>query len=429
MNMETNTPKWLSGNKMDEVAFVQEFLRENEMVVCDGALFTKEGRFTDHWQLKRMIFEKLQNHVKSEIARRVDSICRTIRMQCSEDPLLPDPWLIHLANGTLDLRTGFTPRKQVCRHRLAAAYPDAYSEPTAWLEFLDQLLSPIDIRTLQEYMGYCLVPTTKAQKMLMITGQGGEGKSRIGIVMKAIFGNNLSFGSIDKIERSPFARADLQHLLVMVDDDMKMEALHSTNYIKSIITAEEPMDLERKGEQSYQGLLTARIIAFGNGMLRALHDRSYGFFRRQIILKALPRDPNRMDDPYLSEKLKAERDAIFFWCLEGLMRLIGQNWQFTLSLEAMENLQKAQSEGNNIPEFLASVGYISFDFQAKTSSRQLYRVYENWCRDNALLPLAERSFSAYLREHSIELNLEYMNHVPIDGGKYARGFRGIRILD
>ena len=48
-------------------------------------------------------------------------------------------------------------------------------------------------------------------------------------------------------------RADLEHELVMVDDDMKMEALKSTHYLKSLITAEMPMDLERKGEQSYQG--------------------------------------------------------------------------------------------------------------------------------------------------------------------------------
>ena len=43
------------------------------------------------------------------------------------------------------------------------------------------------------------------------------------------------------------------------------------------------MDLERKREQSYQGLLYVRFLCFGNGALTALHDRSDGFFRRQII--------------------------------------------------------------------------------------------------------------------------------------------------
>ena len=31
-------------------------------------------------------------------------------------------------------------------------------------------------------------------------------------------------GSIGKVSENPFARADLEHQLLMVDDDMKMEA-------------------------------------------------------------------------------------------------------------------------------------------------------------------------------------------------------------
>ena len=142
------------------------------------------------------------------------------------------------------------------------------------------------------------------------TGRGGEGKSRIGVVMKSLLGVNMNVGSIAKLESSPFARADLQNLLLLVDDDLKMEALNQTNNIKSIITAELPMDLERKGIQSYQALLRCRLMAFGNGNLQALHDRSLGFFRRQIILTTRPRDPNRKDDPYLAEKLKEERSLL-----------------------------------------------------------------------------------------------------------------------
>ena len=54
--------------------------------------------------------------------------------------------------------------------------------------FLSELLGPEDIPALQEYLGYCLIPSTKGQKMLMLIGKGGEGKSRIGVVMNAIFG-------------------------------------------------------------------------------------------------------------------------------------------------------------------------------------------------------------------------------------------------
>ena len=82
------------------------------------------------------------------------------------------------------------------------------------------------------------------------------------------------------------------------------------------------MDLEKKGIQSYQGNLNVRFMAFGNGTLQAVHDRSYGFFRRQIILEARERPRDRVDDPYLSFQLKREREGIFLWAFEGLQRLV-----------------------------------------------------------------------------------------------------------
>lgn len=97
----------------------------------------------------------------------------------------------------------------------------------------------------------------------------------MGIVLQSLLGSNMKTGSLSKVESSPFARADLQNMLVMVDDDMKMEALKQTNYIKSIVTAELPLDLEKKGLQSYQADMRVRFLAFGNGTLQALHDRSF----------------------------------------------------------------------------------------------------------------------------------------------------------
>ena len=61
--------------------------------------------------------------------------------------------------------------------------------------------------------------------MLMLIGKGGEGKSRIGVVMNAIFGLNMNTTSIQKVENSRFARADLEGKLLMVDDDLDMNAL------------------------------------------------------------------------------------------------------------------------------------------------------------------------------------------------------------
>lgn len=81
---------------------------------------------------------------------------------------------------------------------------------------------------------------------------------------------------------------------------MKLEALQSTHYLKSLITAEMPMDLEREGEQSYQGKMYVRFLAFSNGNLESLYDHSDNFYRRQLILSLKKRPPNREDDLFLA---------------------------------------------------------------------------------------------------------------------------------
>ena len=137
--------------------------------------------------------------------------------------------------------------------------PDAPA-PTKWLEFLDGLLIPEDILTLQEYLGYLLIPSTKAQKMLVMTGKGGEGKSRIGLLLKKLFGEASHSESILRIETNRFASANLEYKLVMVDDDLNMVALPETRNIKSIVTAEDRLCIERKNKQAVQGLLYVRFI-------------------------------------------------------------------------------------------------------------------------------------------------------------------------
>ena len=171
---------------------------------------------------------------------------------------------------------------------------------------------------MQEFIGYSLIPSNKGQRMMVIKGNGGEGKSQIGAVLAALFGNNMKDGSIGKISENRFARADLEHILLCVDDDMRMEALRQTNYVKSIVTAQGKMDLERKGKQSYQGWMCARLLAFSNGDLQALFDRSDGFYRRQLVLTTKEKPVDRVDDPDLAEKMKVEIEGIFLWAFAGL---------------------------------------------------------------------------------------------------------------
>ena len=420
-------PSWYDGKMIDEVAFCASFLHQHPMKCVRNRLFTVDGMIEDEGKIQQMILDEVMTCQSIGIAKKVKSLFDTVKLMAYSEPLPIETDRIHVANGTYFLNDTFTGDKTYCNNRMKVKYNPNAPLPQRWLHFLSDLLVPEDIPTLQEYLGYCLIPSTKGQKMLMLIGKGGEGKSRIGLVMRSILGDSMNTTSIQKIENNRFSRADLENKLLMVDDDMDMSALPKTNYIKSIVTAECKMDLERKGVQSYQSQLYARFLCFGNGALTALHDQSDGFFRRQIVLTTKDRPADRTDDPFLVEKLMSEMEGIFLWCLEGLHRLLANNYQFTISGQAIENVETVKRSSNNVIEFLQSEGYIRFKADAQASSKAIYEAYKLWCEDNVRKPMSANRLSSELAQNERLYNVEATNNIHVNG-KRVRGFIGIEVL-
>ena len=94
---------------------------------------------------------------------------------------------VHFKNGTYFVNQKFINQKEWTQNRLTVNYNKDTPKPEKWLTFLDGLLEADDIVCLQEFMGYCLIPSNRGQRMLLIIGKGGEGKSRIGGILKRIF--------------------------------------------------------------------------------------------------------------------------------------------------------------------------------------------------------------------------------------------------
>ena len=429
MDMTPQTwPEWYDGRHINEVLFCQQFLDKHPMKCVRGRLFTVDGLIEDEGQIGNLILEEISGVLTANLSKTVANLLASIKLQAYSPPLPIEADRIHVANGTYFMDGSFSADKSYCNNRLTTSYNPNAPAPTRWLQFLSELLQEDDIPTLQEFLGYCLLPTTKGQKMLMLIGRGGEGKSRIGLVMRSLLGDSMNTTSIQKVESNRFSRADLENKLLMVDDDMDMSALPKTNYIKSIVTSECKMDMERKGVQSYQSQLYVRFLCFGNGALTALHDKSDGFFRRQIVLTTKDRPAGRADDPFLVDKLLREKEGIFLWCLEGLHRLIGNNYQFTVSSKAKENMETVKRSSNNVIEFLQSEGYIRFRADSEASSKAIYEAYTRWCDDNAQKPMSANRVSSELAQNERLYNVEATNNVHV-GGKRVRGFMGIEVVN
>ena len=185
------------------------------------------------------------------------------------------------------------------------------------------------------------------------------------------------------------------------------------------------LDLERKGKQSYQGWLFSRLLAFSNGDLQALYDRSDGFYRRQLVLTTKEKSANRVDDPYLAEKMKNEAESVFLWALQ---RLVRQNFKFTESPRIKANRENVKRDNNNVLEFLESEGYIRFQAEASASSKELYESYRLWCEENSMTALKNRSFSDAMIAVQTKYKLEHCNTIKNSAGRRVWGFTGVEVI-
>ena len=197
--------------------------------------------------------------------------------------------------------------------------------------------------------------------------------------------------------------------------------------VKVVVTMEDKMDLERKGQQSYQGYLYVRIMAFGNGALSALYDKSDGFYRRQIIIRVKDKPEGRVDDRNLSEKLAKETEGIALWCLEGLIRLAANGFNFTISERTRKNQDELRRDEDSILDFLESEGYIAYAPEAMCTTKDFYDAYKLWCEDNLAKIRSETSFSKEVKELSRKFGITYLKNVPTDD-KMARGYKGVYAL-
>ena len=132
-------------------------------------------------------------------------------------------------------------------------------------------------------------------------------------------------------------------------------------------------------------------MAFSNGDLMSLFDRSDGFFRRQLILTTKRKPPDRADDPELADKLCEELEGIFLWAFEGLQRLVKNNFRFTESDQARVNREAVKKDANNVELFLESKGYITREPECSVSSKELGDVYHTWCEENAYPALKSKT--------------------------------------
>jgi len=343
------------------------------------------------------------------------------RVAASVSDFDADPWVLNTPGGVVDLRSGEM-RERVPGEALmacTAATPNFSRRPMRWLEFLAEVTagdrSMIDF--LQVWCGYNLTGLTIEQKFAFLYGPGGNGKSVFVNTLAAVLGSYAGKAAMETFtasnnERHPTELASLRGLRMVYASETADGKRWNESRLKEI-TGGEPITarMMHKDFFTYSPLFKLMFLGNTRPELRSIDEG----IKRRLLLVPFTVKPSK-PDPFLTEKLREEFDAILGWMIEGAIM-----WQ-SVGLIAPESVTAATAEyfedEDAIGRWMKERCYANEASTALTAD--LYDDWREWCGESGEHSGSQKKFSMALRSRSFEK----WRH-PLTG---RQGFKGLELL-
>jgi len=129
-------------------------------------------------------------------------------------------------------------------------------------------------------------------------------------------------------------------------------------------------------------------------MARNYGDRSEAFYRRLIIISFAKLVAEEKKDPRLLEKLRKEADGILWWAIQGLKRLIANNYRFSETDKTKAEVEKYKLQNNNVLAFVLESCVI--EEGAESLRREMYEAYKEYCVDSGGKWTSKGNFNTWL---------------------------------
>ena len=420
--------------KINDGVFARLYMKVNKMVFANGAFYSPDG-MQSVGKVQNEILESISERMTTNIASNTKKVVDALKITAYHDDFdFADKMLIPFANGDMELNGTkqwvFTlDGKRPVPYRLPVNFiPLTQPRATPYFnKWLNDLFTPEDIVTLQEYIGYCLLPTTRGQKCLLLIGDGGIGKSVISDILTSIFGRSLTApNDTQQFLADKFKLAELENQLVFYEDDLSDKHLEETGVFKKLITNQTYLTADRKNEQPFKFKPYCRFIMCGNDMLASKYDKTDGFYRRLLPIRVKPKDTKRKNIPDMGARVAKEAEGIIQWALVGLKRLMDNNWQFTVSERSEQYLNGYKAMSDHFPDFVEDAFTMGQD---KTFTiTELQSAYKTWCRRSAITPCTDRVVTRWFANNSEKYGLEATNNIRIEGTRF-RGYTGAEISE
>ena len=351
----------------------------------------------------------------------------------SHDDLNADSNIINFKNGIYNIR-----KRELTKHnsgilssiQLDCNYNETAPSPTTFLKFMNDLCTDEEgnvdsekMAVLQEWVGILLsnVPVRLTKKSLLLYSPlGNTGKSQLlGLLGKLLGYDNIINIPIQKLSER-FSMGNVYGKRLIMVGDQGNSDIEDSSLFKQV-TGGDMIEAEKKGKQSFTFVFNGGLVMACNGLPYFKDDKGEHVFERLYIVPLTNVIPKEKQDRELLSKMLEEKEGIILWALEGLHRLLDNNYTFTQSEAHDKILTEYRSESDTLFSFI-NANYIVTENRADRVRRsEFYNQYYNWCLEMELTPLSKKSIKSRAFKNGLGLIIyhgyEYFTSIKkrIDG--------------
>lgn len=367
--------------------------------------------------------------------RTLNSVVSQLRGISEErDAFTKRPSIVHLANGVLRLdESGFELLSFSPEFRSRNQSPIAFDPKATCPRFLNELIAPAvhpeDIVLLQKMAGQCLLGRNPVQRLLILDGKAGRGKSQYACVLQGIVGqqNVTELRTKHLGERFELFRYLRRTLLVGVDVDADFLNMKGAQMIKGLVGGDW-YDAEQKGGTgSFQLQGNFNMLMTSNSRLKVRLQGDVGAWkRRMLIVRYEAPKPKKKIPDFGALLVKEEGPGILNWALQGLLALqedIKECGEIRLTPRQEAIVDSLLAESDSLRHFLREC-VVSAPRETLTVA-EIIRAYAHYCPDKGWDPMTDTEIASQLPSLMLELFRTAKAHDIKRDGRSHRGFRDV----
>lgn len=266
-------------------------------------------------------------------------------------------------------------------------------------KFISEVVNPDCVSTIYELFGYCLIPDTRIQKVILFIGTGANGKTVLIKLLDTFIGSeNVSKETLHKLETDPYSPAQLFGKLVNTCAELPSKGIYENSTIKQLSGDEGAIRARKIYCPPFMFKNTARLL-FGVNKAPPVPDDP-ALFRRFTLIDFPNKFEGNKADKNLFSKLTTENE------LSGLLNialraldLLLERGEYSYSPSTEETRAAYRIKSDPIAAYAQERLVYS---EEDTSKTVIYADFCGWCNSKGIKVIPENEFAKRMKKLGYE---------------------------